>query len=140
MTPDLRPPPQPDSTTKFFWDAAADHLLVLQRCSACGYREYPPEVVCTECQREDFEYEALSGRGTLFSFAVVERAFHPGFVAHLPYVVAMVELVEQPGLRLLTNVVDADPAMLEVGMELEVVFEEREHATLPQFRPVDPSR
>ncbi|HUJ66339.1 MAG TPA: OB-fold domain-containing protein, partial [Acidimicrobiales bacterium] len=109
MTPDLRPPPQPDSTTKFFWDAAADHRLVLQRCSTCGFREYPPEVVCTECQGEDFEYAALSGRGTLFSFAVVERAFHPGFVAHLPYVVAMVELVEQPGLRLLTNVVDADP-------------------------------
>jgi len=82
----------------------------------------------------------LSGRGTLFSFAVVERAFHPGFVAHLPYVVAMVELVEQPGLRLLTNVVEADPRHLEVGMELEVVFEEREHATLPQFRPVGLSR
>jgi hypothetical protein len=37
-------------------------------------------------------------------------------------------------------VVEADPRLLEVGMELEVVFEAREHATLPQFRPVDLAR
>jgi uncharacterized OB-fold protein len=46
-----------------------------------------------------------------------------------------VELVEQPGLRLLTNIVEADPDLLRIGMRLEVVFEKRGDIGLPQFRP-----
>jgi uncharacterized OB-fold protein len=135
MNQDLRPPPQPDATTSFFWDAASKGRLMLQRCSACGYLQHPPDVVCTECQRDELDHVEVSGRGHLYSFAVAERAFHPGFVAHLPYVVALVELVEQPGLRLLTNIVETDPDLLRIGMPLEVVFEKRGDIGLPQFRP-----
>jgi uncharacterized OB-fold protein len=133
---DLRPPPQPDAITSFFWNAASQGRLVLQRCSACGYLQHPPEIVCTECQHPELEHVEVAGRGHLYSFAVAERAFHPGFVAHLPYVVALVELVEQPGLRLFTNIVEADPERLRVGMPVEVAFEKRGDMTLPQFRPI----
>ena len=135
MNQDLRPPPQPDATTSFFWDAASKGRLLLQCCAACGYLQHFPDVVCTECQQAELEPVEVSGQGHLYSFAVAERAFHPGFVAHLPYVVALVELVEQPGLRLLTNIVEADPDLLRIGMRLEVVFEKRETIALPQFRP-----
>ena len=132
---DLRPAPRPDDTTRFFWDAAADSRLVLQRCPSCDLFQYPPDVVCTYCQCEQLDHAELSGRGTLYTFAVVDRAFHPGFVSCLPYVVALIELVEQPGLRILTNVVEADPESLAVGMPMEVRFERRGDITLPQFRP-----
>jgi uncharacterized protein len=132
MNQDLRPPPWPDATTSFFWDAASKGRLMIQRCSACGYLQHPPDVICTECQQSELEPLEVSGQGHLYSFAVAERAFHPGFVSHLPYVVA---LVEQPGLRLFTNVVEADPDRLWVGMPLEVVFEKRDNVWLPQFRP-----
>lgn len=91
--------------------------------------------MCLSCQSSSVEPAELSGRGTVYSFAVVERAFHPGFVQYLPYVVALVELVEQPGLRMFTNIVDCDPSELAVGDPVEVVFEHRAAAILPQFRP-----
>jgi uncharacterized OB-fold protein len=133
---DLRPPPAPDEISGFFWEGAAAGRLLLQRCMACRRYQYPPDVVCTHCQHELLEPAQMSGGATLYTYAVVQRAFHPGFVDHLPYVVAMVELDEQPGLMMYTNVVGADPQSLAVGMRLEVDFEQRVGVTLPQFRPV----
>jgi uncharacterized OB-fold protein len=132
----LRPIPLPDGLTNFFWDAAAEGRLSVQQCEACGRLQYPPDVVCTECQSESLGHIDVSGRGTLYSFAIVDRAFHPGFVSHLPYVVALVELAEQPGLRIVANVIDADPQSVTVGMPVEVCFERRREMSLPQFRPV----
>jgi len=132
---DLRPPPQPDEITRFYWEAAAEGRLVLQRCEACSRFQYPPELVCTYCQHEGFEPTEVSGQATLYSFAIVERAFHAGFVNQVPYVLAMVELAEQPGLRMLTNILDADPEELAIGMELELCFDAIGEQQLPQFRP-----
>ena len=137
---DLRPPPAPDDLTRFFWDGAAKGRLVLQRCSGCTRLQYPPDVVCNFCQSEALEHSDVSGNGTLYSFAVVDRPFHPGFVSHVPYVVALVDLAEQPDLRMFTNIVDADPQDLTVGMAVEVVFERRGESTLPQFRPARAAR
>lgn len=135
MRSDQRPLPLPDGRTSFFWDAAARGCLVIQCCTSCGYLQHPPEVACTECQGIQLHGVEVSGRGKLYSFAVAERAFHPGFVDHLPYVVGLVELVERPGLHLMSNIVESDPGQLSVGMPLQVVFEERGKMSLPQFRP-----
>jgi uncharacterized OB-fold protein len=91
--------------------------------------------VCVHCQSQGVEPEAVSGRGQVWSFCRVERLFHEGFADALPYVVALVELDEQPGVRLLTNIVEVDGAEVEVGMPVEVVFEDRGEVVLPQFRP-----
>jgi uncharacterized OB-fold protein len=77
----------------------------------------------------------MSGKGSLYSFATVDRLFHAGFAADLPYVVGLVELDEQAGVRMLTNIVEAASADLRVGMAVEVTFEDRDAVTLPQFRP-----
>jgi len=137
---DERPAPAPDDISRFFWDGASQGRLLVQRCGACGRFQYPPDIVCTFCQSEDVHGTEVSGRGTLYSFVVVDRAFHPGFVAHLPYVLALVELEEQPDLRLLANVVDADPGTLGIGMPVEVTFERRGDVTMPQFRPAGGAR
>ncbi len=133
---ETRPVPAPDDISRFFWEAAAEGRLVLQRCAACHQLQYPPDVVCTYCQCEDLVPTEVSGRATLYSFVVVDRAFHPGFVPHLPYVLALVELEEQPALRMLTNVVDA------IANELTIGTADARHAssaeadvTMPVFRP-----
>ena len=132
---DLRPRPLPNEANAFYWDAAREHRLVLQRCDSCHLFQYPPDVVCVHCQSLAMTPTEVSGGGVLYSFATVGRAFHPGFVDQLPYVVGLVELDEQPGLRMLTNIVDASSSELSVGMAVEVTFEDRETVTLPQFRP-----
>jgi uncharacterized OB-fold protein len=137
---DLRPVPVPDDSNRFFWDAAAERRLVLQRCDACRRLQYPPDVVCVHCQSREMTTTEVSGRGTLYSYAVVERAFHPGWASAPGYVVALVELDEQEGLRMLTNILDTDGSDLQVGMPLEVTFEDRAAITVPQFRPVRGAR
>jgi uncharacterized OB-fold protein len=52
-----------------------------------------------------------------------------------PYVVAEVELAEQPGLRLLTNLVDCGPGSVRVGMDVTVCFARAGQASIPLFRP-----
>ncbi|HVV29887.1 MAG TPA: OB-fold domain-containing protein [Mycobacteriales bacterium] len=132
---DLRPRPEPNETNAFFWDAAAGHQLVLQRCDACSQFQYPPDVACVHCQCTELTPTEMSGRATLYSYAVVDRLFHVGFASVLPYVVGLAELDEQAGLRMLTNIVDTRPEEVQIGMPLEVCFEDRGEITLPQFRP-----
>lgn len=132
---DQRPRPEPDAVTRFHWDAAAQRRLVLQRCHSCQRLQYPPDVSCVHCQGETFEYVEVSGRGTIYSYAVVDRPLHAGFVDALPYVVLLVELEDQPELRILTNLVGGGPETpLACGMPVEVDFEDRGPVTLPQFR------
>lgn len=132
---DLRPVPAPDEVSRFYWEAAADRRLVLQRCKACHTMQYPPEICCVHCQAQEFEAAQTSGRGVIYSYSVVDRPLHAGFVDALPYVVALVELDDQPGLRILTNLVDVPAGVpLSCGLAVEVTFEQRGPATLPQFR------
>jgi uncharacterized OB-fold protein len=132
---DPRPLPQPDELTQFYWDAAAASQFVLQRCTDCAKYQFPPDVVCIHCQSTELAPEAVSGQGILYSYTVVSRPFHQGFIEHLPYVVGLIELSEQAGLKVLTNVVDVDLDQLSVGMPVEVTFETRGDVRLPQFRP-----
>jgi uncharacterized OB-fold protein len=65
----------------------------------------------------------------------MHHAIVPGFEAAVPYVVAVVELVEQSGLRILTNIVDTG-IDVAVGDEVHVVFDKRANHVAPQFAPV----
>jgi uncharacterized OB-fold protein len=132
---DPRPLPLPDEVTAFFWEGARQGQLIMQRCSSCSKFQYPPDVACIHCQSTGLEPTPVSGRATLYSYTVVDRAFNSGFVDALPYFLGLVELDEQPGLRMVTNIVDAQAGSLRVGMPLEVTFEDRGEAVLPQFRP-----
>ena len=130
-----KPVPIPDETTAFYWAAARDGRLEVQRCACCGSWRFPPTIACPSCQSEDLVPTPVSGRGSVYSFTVVRQAFDPAYAAELPYVVALVELEEDPNVRILTNIVGAEPSAITVGMPVEVTFEDRDGAALPVFRP-----
>jgi uncharacterized OB-fold protein len=71
----------------------------------------------------------------LYAYTVLRQPFHPGFVDAVPMIIGLTELDDAPGVRILTNIVDADPDELYCGLPMEVVFEKREDFALPQFRP-----
>ena len=73
------------------------------------------------------------GRATLAGFTINHRFSLPGLPA--PYVVAQVAITEDPRVRLTTNIIDCDPAQLQLGQQVEVVFEQVEDVWLPLFRP-----
>jgi uncharacterized OB-fold protein len=129
-----KPVPQPDDLSRPFFEGAARGELMIMRCTACGAYLAPASRLCTECLNESLEWVAASGRGTLFTFAVMHQKYHPGFFGELPYNIAVVELEEGP--RLNSNVVGVANDDLQVGMPLRVTFEEAgEGVTLPKFRP-----
>jgi uncharacterized protein len=131
------PRPQPGAITEFFWHAIKDHKLLILRCQDCGHFVHYPRPICERCLSTELAPQPVSGRAELYSYTVVMQAFHPYYVDKLPYVLAVVELAEEPDLRLTTNIVDCPEDDLEIGMALEVVFREVVPGLLlPLFRPV----
>jgi uncharacterized OB-fold protein len=64
-------------------------------------------------------FKAVSGRGTLHSFIVVHRAVVPGYEDRPGHVIGLVELAEQEGLRLTTQLLDVEAADVRIGMPLQ---------------------
>jgi uncharacterized OB-fold protein len=129
------PLPVPSPESKPFWDGLRRHQLLLPFCRPCGAFFYYPRAACPRCLSADLEWKPVSGRGTLHTFTVVSRG-QKGFPLGPPYVIAIVELEEGP--RMMTNLVGiaADPAVVRIGMPVEVTFlDATSGCTLPHFKP-----
>jgi uncharacterized protein len=122
--------PVPDAVTQPFWDGVAEGVLRLQWCATCGRHIFYPRAVCPGCMADDLEWVEASGAGVVHSFTVVHRA-PPDYRDDVPYVVALVALDE--GVRMMTRLVDVEPAAVTVGMPVEVAI--RGEPRLPYFRP-----
>jgi len=131
----VKPVPAPDVVTESYWNAARRHELVVTACIPHGHLTFPPDIACTVCGARELESRTVSGNGTVYTFTVVRQAFDPAFADDVPYVLALVELDEQPGLRVLANLVGVEPDDVEVGAAVHVVFESRDGVVLPQFAP-----
>ena len=130
------PMPPPGSLGAFFWAGAREGRLLIQRCSACGTYIHLPRPVCRACRSFDLAPAEVSGRGTVYSFTETYKAFHPFFVDRVPFLLATVELEEQAGLMLLSNLVGADEPDIRFGMDVVVDFEAlSSELTIPVFRP-----
>ena len=128
-----KPLPQVSPEMAPFFDAARRHVLAVQHCAGCGTMRFPARTICSKCLSREATWAPVSGRGTVFSFAIMHQAIHPGFAAETPYAVVVVELDEGP--RLLSNLVDCPTADVHIGMPVEVVFDDlTPEVTLPKFR------
>jgi len=126
--------PQLDDANRPFWTGGEHGELRFWRCRDCDWWLHPPAPRCPRCLSKSLAVEAASGSATVHTFTVNHQAFMPG--PELPYVIAIVELPEQPGLRLTTNVIDVDPEQVAIGMAVEVTFEHHDDVWVPLFRPV----
>jgi uncharacterized OB-fold protein len=94
---------------------------------------YPPRPICPRCWQRDLPWEAATGTATLYSYTVNYKAWNPD--VPVPYVIGMVELTEQAGLRLNTNIVNCDTGDVHIGMPLRVTFEQHGEHFVPLFEP-----
>jgi hypothetical protein len=136
--PAYRMLPQPTADSAAFWTGGADGELRIHRCRSCSRYFHPPVGVCFRCRSRDVVPEAVSGRATVASYTVNH---HPWFGEAFPppYLVAIVELAEDPEVRLTTQLVDCPIEDARIGMPVEVVFEHHEDVWIPVFRPVQGS-
>jgi uncharacterized protein len=129
----VRPLPEVTADNAHFWRGGEMGKLQLRRCLTCGFWLHPPSPVCRRCRSTDVGVDAVSGRGAIASFSINHQRWLASFEP--PYVVAIVDLDEQPALRLTTNVVDCEPDAVTIGMRVEVLFEQHDDVWIPLFRP-----
>ena len=95
---------------------------------------HPPDSLDHGCGAT-LQPSAVSGRGTVWSFTINYHPWNPAVPP--PYVIALVELEEQADLRLVTNIVNCDPAEFGIGMPVQVTWEElSDGRNLPLFEPL----
>lgn len=133
MTWEPRPLPEVTPETDPFWTAAANERLLIGECDDCGLRFFYPRALCPDCFG-DVTLINVEGTGEVYTYTVVEQL--EGWPEdEVPILVAYVEL--DAGPRMITNVVDCDPADVSVGTNVEVSFvpSESGNIAVPVFTP-----
>lgn len=144
--------PEADADSAPFWEAAARGELRIQRCAGCGRLRFPPRPMCPRCRSFEHEWARMSGRGRVWSWVKPHPPLLPAYAEVAPYNVIVVELDEDPSIRLVGNLVESDdgtlealaavdPDSIEIGEPVEAVFAEvdagdGETVTLPRWRRV----
>jgi uncharacterized protein len=118
---------------EFFWTGVAAGQLLAQQCDRCGEFRHPPSPRCPHCLAPEWTARELADTAELYTYTVVHHPVPKGFTA--PYVVALLQWPN--GVRLLTNVVDVDPADVSIGMQVRLTPTEVEPGVvLPIGRPL----
>ncbi|HQT76870.1 MAG: DNA-binding protein [Rhodospirillales bacterium 20-64-7] len=120
--------PETNPETKPFFDGSAAGKLMIRRCTKCKKAHWYPRSLCPYCFGE-CEWEQASGKGTIYTFSVMERG-------NPPYAIGYVTLAEGP--KMLTNFVDCELKDLKIGQDVTVTFVQTENdgPTMPMFKPV----
>ena len=130
-----KPLPELTGHAKEFYAWCRRGDLRFQRCSDCQAWRHVPREMCAKCGSDEWKWVKSSGKGTVFTWTVAARAMHPAFVDAVPYAPVIIEMDE--GVRLVSELIDCEPADLEIGMRVEVAFAKvSDEVTLPKFRRV----
>lgn len=128
------PRPLDPELTRPFWEAAKRHELVMPRCKTCDQLFFYPRSECPRCLGSDLEWVRVSGRGRLHSFTIINQPANAAFRDDVPYVYALVQLIEGP--RMISNLVECDVESVSVDMPVEAVFDDvTPEWTLVKFKP-----
>ena len=124
-----------------FWEGTRNGELRIQQCSDCGLFRHLPTPMCPQCSSLDYGWTAVSGRGFVYAFVIVRHPVHPAIAEkeQVPYNVCMIELLEQEGLRLCSNVLNVAPEDIHIDMPVQVTLipaADDPNVVLPVFLPV----
>jgi uncharacterized protein len=132
-----RPVPVPDELSAPYWQAAAEHRLVLARCAACSASCLPPATVCPACHSTEpaWTWADVDGAGRVRSWTTMRSSFLPGFAEEVPFVLLDVELDAGEDLRLIGRLLGATAEDLALGTRVVVAFEDvAPGVSVPAFR------
>lgn len=128
-----KPAPRGDGLNGEFYSFTAREELRFQQCDDCSTWRHMPRHTCARCHSANWGWQKSSGRGTLYTWNISYRSFHPAFNDSIPYSVCVIDM-EEPGIRMLSQLVGIDPADYRLGMLVEVAFLPRGETKLPVFR------
>ena len=101
--PDLSEPrvTNSDPEAQAYFDGLGRGVILLQHCSGCDQRQFPPRVHCVRCGSRELAWDEADGAGTVYAKTVNRRAPEPAFEKFVPYVVALVDL--DAGVRVMAR-------------------------------------
>ena len=118
-----------------FWRHCANRELRFQRCDNCGAWRHPPGPLCAACRSPRSRWDLAADDAELFSYTIVHHAATAALKQAVPYNVAIVAFPSLGHLRIVSNVIDAAPHELRIGMPLELAWQQAEkERQLPVFR------
>lgn len=134
--PEGMPAPQPVLDDLPYWQACQEQRLVIRHCEQCHQFFHPPLPYCQKCGSSQLSWKPVSGHGTVYSYTVGHYAVHPSLKGHGPYNVSVVLLDDADDVRIVSNVVDAEPPALRIGLPVTVCFESagQDGWLVPRFR------
>ena len=104
---------------RYWREIPGRYRLEAARCDGCGHMLFPARRICPECRGAVLSSMPLSRRGKVITSTVIHVP--PGdFLMEAPYAMAIIETPE--GVRLMTQVVDCDPAEIRPGTEVVLEF------------------
>jgi uncharacterized OB-fold protein len=106
--------------------------LLIERCDTCERWVHPSTGECRACGGA-LVARPVSGRGTVFTYTVNHHPYNPDVPT--PYVIAIVELAEQSGLRVAANIIDCEPDSVTCGMPVDLRPDQRSAGGAPLFAP-----
>jgi uncharacterized OB-fold protein len=134
-----RPVPLPDSSSAGFWEAVRRHELAFQRCQYCGRFSHLPVAFCRGCHNLDkpsFQFERVSGRGSIVNWTVIHDQMVAGFQDSGPLIHVLVRMEEQADLMFPATLI-GDTERLALLAPVQVVFKDvADGVTLPYFELV----
>jgi len=131
-----------DEINEPFWAGCREGVLRVQRCPTSGRLIFPPRPVNPWAPRVRAEWTDVSGRGTIWSVIEPHAPLMLDFSELAPYNAIVVELEEDPAIRLVGNLVPEAGAPInaiayeeiEIGAPVKVVFERvNSEITLPRW-------
>jgi uncharacterized OB-fold protein len=125
--------PALDPDNRAFWTGGESGKLRICHCTDCGNYQHPPLPVCPRCGSDAIDFPAVCGDGVVVSYSINWQPWAPG--QEVPFALAVVELAEQAGLWLMTNVVGCDVDRVHIDMPVTVDFIQQADVWLPVFTP-----
>ena len=134
--------PYVDDTNRTFWEGCQEGVLRLQRCPVSKRLIFPPRPINPWSPRDKAEWAEVSGRGTIWSVIAPHAPLMLDFTELAPYNAIVVELEEDPTIRLIGNLVpEADAPIniiayedIAIGTPVQVVFERvSDEISLPRW-------
>ncbi len=124
-----------------FWQGCAAGELRVQTCEHCGAWRMPPRPMCPQCRSIESRWVTTSGQGRVWSFIVPHPPLLPGYSELAPYNVVIIELIDNPLIRFVGNLVAApaaainsvDPTSIAIGEAVHVTFEKLDDVTFPRW-------
>lgn len=102
------------------FEALNEERLLVRRCADCGRLQWPPRACCRACNAQAFTWAEMPREGTIYTFTVCFRAFHPWFAQHVPFGVVVTEV--EPGVRLVGNCFGPQATDLRCGQRVTASF------------------